>query len=70
MGNSFTVEEKRNFMFKKHLKDHLFEYVLDFVEPIVFTVILLYICKAENYLYGIVVAVAYSILRLVYSIVH
>ena len=28
MESNFSVEEKRKFMLKKHIKDHLFEYIL------------------------------------------
>ena len=41
---SFSKEEKKRYKFKKHMKDHLFEYVLDFIGPILLTCIILYMC--------------------------
>lgn len=68
MGSAFTEAEKRKFMQKKHLKDHLFEYILDFIGPILFTMLLLYFCKAEEPLFGIILSVAYSTGKTVYNI--
>lgn len=67
---NFTVKERRGFMLKKHLKDHAFEYALDIIMPIIFTLILLYICKAEEILYGIVFSIAYSLGKVIYNIYH
>lgn len=67
MSNSFSKEEKRKYIFKKHIKDHLFEYVLDFIGPILFTMIILSLCKTEEFVYGIVF---YSIGKTIYSIYH
>ena len=68
--DSFTVEEKKKFMFKKHLNDHLFAYVYDFVGPLVLTVLLLYLCKAEEFWYGIILSLFYSLGKTVYNIYH
>lgn len=70
MSNSFSKEEKRKYMFRKHIKNHLFEYILDFIRPILLTALILYLCKAENYIYGIVLSVAYSFGSLVYNLYH
>lgn len=70
MGDSFSKEEKRKYMFRKHIKNHLFEYVLDFIEPIILTIFMLYLCKAEEFIYGIVVSVAYSTGKTIYNIYH
>lgn len=70
MSNSFSKEEKRKYMFRKHIKNHLFEYILDFISPILLTALILYLCKAENYIYGIVLSVAYSFGSLVYNLYH
>ena len=47
-----------------------FEYILDFVGPILLTVLMLYLCKAEEYIYGIVLSFFYSLGKLVYSLYH
>lgn len=68
MQSSFSQKEKRNYMFKKHLKNHLFEYVLDFIGPILLTVLLLYLCKAENIAPSILFAIAYSFGKILYNL--
>lgn len=70
MENSFSKEEKRKYMFKKHIKDHLFEYILDFIIPILLTILILYLCKAERYVYGIILSIAYSFGKLIYNLYH
>lgn len=70
MENNFTVEEKKSYMFKKHLKDHALEYVLDIVGPTVLVVFILYLCKAEEYLIGILFTVFFATIKTVYRIIH
>ena len=67
---SFSIEEKRKFMLKKHIKNHLFEYAVDFIGPIILTALILYLCKAEEFLYGILLSAAYSIGKTIYNIYH
>ena len=50
MESNFDKEEKRKYLLIKHVKNHLFEYVLDFIGPIVLTAFILYLCKAEEYM--------------------
>lgn len=70
MSKKFNVEEKRKYMFKMHIKNHLFEYILDFVGPILLTLFLLYLCRAEEIWYGILLSFFYSLGRLIYSLYH
>lgn len=70
MAEKFSKKEKQNYMFKKHIKDHLFEYILDFIGPIILTVIILYLCDASKYLYGIVFSFFYSLGKLIYNLYH
>lgn len=70
MDSKFTDEEKRKFLFKKHIQNHWFEYLLDIIGPLILTVILLYICKAENILYGIIVSIVYSVIKIAYNLYH
>lgn len=70
MRSDFSKEEKRKYMFKKHIKNHLFELILDFIGPIFLTAIILYLCKAEEYIYGIVLSIAYSAGKLIYNLYH
>ena len=57
-------------MFKKHIKNHLLEYILDFIGPVLLTVFFLYVCKAEEILYGLILSVAYSAGKLVYNLYY
>lgn len=68
MNSSFSEDEKRKYRLKKHIKDHLFEYILDIIGPLVLTMLLLYICKAENYIYGIGLSLAYSFGKVLYNL--
>lgn len=68
MESKFSKEEKRKYMLKKHIKNHLFEYILDFIGPILLTAFILYLCKAEDYIYGIILSVAYSFGTLIYNL--
>ena len=61
MNSNFSKEEKRKFMLKKHIKDHLFEYILDILGQMLLTILLLYLCKAQDYIYGIILSLAYSL---------
>lgn len=70
MSDHFSKEEKRKYMLKKHIKNHLFEYILDFIGPILMTIIILYLCKAEEYIYGIIFSIAYSAGKLIYNLIH
>lgn len=70
MSNKFTIEEKRQFMFKKHIKDHLFEYIADFIGQMLFTILIMYICKAEDFLPGIILSTAYYFTKLIYNLYH
>lgn len=70
MKSNFSAEDKRNFLFIKHIKNHWFEYVLDLIMPVLLTVFMLYLCKAENFGLGIGVALIYSVVRVVYHLYH
>ena len=64
------LEEKRKYLVKKHIKDHLFEYVLDFIGPIILTMVLLRLCHAQNMAYGILLSLAYSTGKVIYHIYY
>lgn len=70
MNSKFTQEEKRKWLLKKHIKDHIFEYVFDFIEPIILTMFILYLCEVEQFLYGIILSVAYSLIKIFYHLYH
>lgn len=70
MGNAFNEKEKKNYMLKKHIKNNLFQYILDIVGPMVFTLVLLYLCKAEDIIYGIILSLALSCGKILYDFNH
>ena len=61
MSSKFSEKEKQQYLLKKHVKDHIFEYVLDFVGPIILVIILLNLCKADNLILGIVFRAAFGV---------
>lgn len=68
MSSKFTNKERKKFMLKKHIKDHSFEYILDIIGPVLLTVLVLHLCKAQDYIYGILLALAYSVGKVLYNI--
>lgn len=70
MRNGFSKEDQQKFLFRKHIKDHLFEYILDFIGPVILTVFILHLCGAEKFIYGIVLSLAYSCGRVAYTLHH
>lgn len=68
--SKFSKDEKKKYMFRKHIREHLFEYVLDIIGPMILTWLLLYLCKAEEIFIGIIVSFFYSLGKVVYSIYH
>ena len=70
MESKFTEEEKKKFMFKKHIKNHWFEYLLDIIAPLILTLILLKVCKAENITVGIIISLVQSCGKLAYNLYH
>ena len=68
MDSRFTAEEQKSFRLKKYIKDNIFGLILDFVMPVAVTAIILYICRAERFGFGIVLAAAYSAGKLAYEL--
>lgn len=66
--SEFSKEEKQRFMLRKHIKEHLFEYILDLIMPVLLTMVILRLCGAQEYIYGILVSLAYSFGRIMYNI--
>ncbi len=55
-------------MLKKHIKDHLLEYTLDIIGPMLLTILVLHLCKAQDYIYGIILSLVYSLGKVLYNI--
>lgn len=70
MEQTFSKEEKKNYYLKKYLKEHLFGFVLDIIGNLLCTILLLYLCNVENYMYGIILSFAYSLGKIIYNLHH
>ncbi len=68
METGFTVKEKRQWMLKKHIKDHALEYIFEILGTMIYTFILLKVCKAEYVLWGVVLSFAWSLGRVISQI--
>lgn len=66
--DKFNIEEKRDYLLKKHIKENLSQYIIDMIVTILFSTVLLYWCKAESFVLGIVLSVVYSLGKSVASI--
>ena len=61
---SFTDKEKKSFRMKKYLKEHIFDFVLEFLVNIAFTMLIIYLCGGEKYLLGGALASVYSLVKI------
>ena len=68
--SGFTERERRRYRLKNHLKTHWFAYALDCIGPAILAAILLYVCKAQEILPGIVMAFVYGLGKTCWSIRH
>lgn len=59
--SNFTNKEKKSFLLKKFIKEHIFDFVMDMIINIAFVLLVVYFCEGTNYIYGIIMAVVYSI---------
>ena len=65
MESKFSIEEKRSYKLKKHIKEHLLDYIGDMVVTVLYTLGILYLAKAENFTYGIILAIMISLVRII-----
>ncbi|MDD6880266.1 MAG: hypothetical protein PUE18_01655 [Firmicutes bacterium] len=69
MNSKFTREEKQKFKLIKHIKDHLFEYILDVVGIVLVTLLVLYLLNREDkFIFGIAASLVYGIIKTIYKI--
>ena len=66
--SAFTDKEKQEYLIKKHLKEKAFEYIADMVITILVITVVLVLCKAENLVYGIILAAVYSLGKTAFSL--
>ena len=56
MESKFSIEEKREYRLKKYIKEHLVYYIGEIVVTVFYTLAILYLAKAENFTYGLILA--------------
>ncbi len=66
--SAFTEDERKNFLLKKHIKNHLFEYILQIAVNIGFACFIVYISGGSRYLLCIALAAVYSVIRLLFDL--
>ena len=67
---NLVLKKRDNLCLRNIFKDHLFEYIADFIGQMLFTILIMYICKAEDFLRGIIVSTAYYFTKLIYNLYH
>ncbi len=66
--SGFTAKEKKRFRMRKYIKDHIFDFVLALVCNCLFAVLIVYLGGGARYGRCILLAVAYTIGKAVYSL--
>lgn len=67
---AFTVEEKKRFRLKKHLRARAFDYGMELLKNLILTEIVVWACGGEKFLTGAVMAAGYTIGWALYDIIH
>ena len=65
MKKAFTDEEVKNFLFKTHLKNHLFEYVLKIILKMAFAVLIVFISDGKSYFPAILIGLVIGLVEVV-----
>lgn len=64
----FTEKEKKSFLLKKHIKNHMFEYIVETIINVAFADLIVYISGGSEYLLVSLLAVVYSIFKILYNL--
>ena len=65
---SFTDEEVKKFLFNIHLKNHLFEYVLNIILKMAFAALIVFISKGSDYLLAVLLGFVLGILEVLFEL--
>lgn len=65
---SFTAEEKKQFRFRKYIKEKAGEYVIKLAVNVLLTEAVVCLCGGSNFLRGAMLAAAYTIGGVLYDI--
>lgn len=69
MSNSkFTNQERKEYLLKKYIKEHIFDFILTAIFNIIFVLIIVYTTQGKDYITGIVLALFYSLGKIIYDI--
>ena len=69
MSNTgFTPAEKRRFLMRKYIREHIFDFVLGLVCNCLYVVLIVFLCGGTRYLLGVLLAVVGTIIRAAYSL--
>lgn len=67
-NSSFTEKEKADFLLKKHIKNHMFEFVLEVIVNVAFADLIVYISNRNEYLFVSLLACIYSFAKILYNL--
>lgn len=69
MGDTgFTPEEKRRFLMRKYIREHIFDFVLSLVWSCLLVVLTVYLSGGTRYGRCILLAVAYTVVKAAYRL--
>lgn len=66
--SKFSNQERKQYLLKKYIKEHLFDFILTIILNIIFVIIVVYITKGVDYMIGIALAFFYSLGKIIYDI--
>lgn len=68
--SAFTNEERKSFLFRKHIKEKAFEFFLIFLKNIILTEIVVWAVGSDRFLLGLILALGYSLVRLISELIN
>lgn len=69
MNNSgFTEKEKAAFLLKRHIRNHMFEFVLEIIVNVALADLIVYISNGNEYVFVSALAFIYSIIKILYNL--
>lgn len=67
--SAFTPKEKKNFRFRKHLKEKAFEFLLIFIKNAILTELVVWAVGSDKFLLGLIMALGYSLGWMIFELV-
>ena len=66
--SGFTPAEKRRFLMRKYIKEHIFDFVLGLVCSCLYVALIVFLCGGTRYLLGVLLAAAGTVIKAAYSL--